>query len=195
MAAGYWSMKKDGDFKVWLKEPCVWGATEEPRYRSIQRFIYEGLYPFIKEMGYEWICSEKELQNRIATGLFENRSKTHLQSNWSYLWSYAPCQSEEQRAHFHHVVSRQRWDAFWAAWGQWTDVCLDVPYGLDRRMDIEYYVWGELDLAISSQTRELEEIILGGESDEEDVLGNRTKPSVDIYIQEADYHGWGGYRH
>jgi hypothetical protein len=62
-------------------------------------------------------------------------------------------------------------------------------------MDIEYYIWGELDLAISSQTRELEGIILGGESDEEDVLGNRTKAPVDMYIQEADYHGWAGYRH
>ena len=188
-------MKKDAEFKVWLRENCYWGAEEMPRWKCIRTFVHDCLIPFIQRAGYEWRWPSKEIQNRIATGLFENRTKTHLMSNWSYLLPCAPIQSDEQEAHFHHILNRQEWDRFWGTWGNWTDVSLHEPYGFDRRHDIEYYVWGELDLAISSQTRELEEIILGGEADDEDVFGNRAKGTTDAHIQEADYHGWLGYRH
>lgn len=186
----------DTEFQEWLSEECVWGGVSKIRWECIRMFILDGLYPFIEKSGYTWNCSLKDLQNRIATGLFNNRRKTHLQSEWSHLWPRLQVDCEDQRAHFHYILDESTWAKFWAEWGNWTDVRMDVPYGSDRRMDIEYYIWGELDLDNSAQTKILEAIMLGGEEESDEFPAIRSRAAApDIYLQDAAESGtWGGYR-
>lgn len=184
-------------FRDWLEECVDWFGQPVPRWKCLRMFVEEGLIPFLSRHGYTFSYSEKELANYLATGFYENRTRSHLNSFWRC--GTAPDGStEEDEAHFYHVVSRNDWDQFWTQWGHWADVCPDVSSrATDRRMDCETFVWACINLNSSPQTQTLAEIIAGGE-DEEEVAATPSRPGrqgVDTYILESvDYNGWGGYR-
>ena len=89
--------------------------------------------------------------------------------------------------HFNDTIGFARWAAFWSAWTDWSDVDPDFPKGRERQMDIERFVWRQLDLDNSPQTEILYYRMHQEEEDEEGGSGNR-----DVYLDEAA--GWGGYR-
>ena len=179
-------------FQSWLEETIEWGeGNAVPRWKAIRYFVMEGLAPFVKSLGYEFACTEKQLCNCIATGLFDNRNRSFLESNWPKLTAGG---SEEEMAHFHFVCDQEKWEKFWNIWGNWTDMNpMESSRGADRRMDIESAVWNYLDLDRSSQTLELYELMAGGDEDDAP-LSRPGQQGVDSYLQDAEHNGWGGYR-
>ena len=181
-------------FIDWLQEPIHWqGGTVLPRWKVVRWFGLECLAPFLHEHGYRLGCSDQDFLDRLASGLYDNRSKCHMESEWRYPWTHSDAIAEEED-HFYHVVSRDKWETFWAAYGSWTDVSLDSFRGPDRRLDIEAFVWRQIDLETSPQTRVIAEVLLGGDDDEVAAPVVR-KSTQDVYLQETvEYNGWGGYR-
>ena len=191
------SMKSKQSFHTWLEEPIHWrGETYYPRSKVISWFVQEGLFPWIQSNGYEWGCNSKHLANCIATGLYENQGRSHMESEWSYAGKNTNF-SQEEEVHFHYIISQDAWNNFWYSYGSWGDLTTNTFRGQDRRLDIQNFVWGQLDLEASPQTRELYEIILGGDDEQQDQLSASMSrsPQQDMYLKEAvEYNGWGGYR-
>lgn len=183
-------------FEDWLHEPIHWkGGTILPRWRVLHWFVHEGLVPWVQSHGYRWGCNHTYLANCIATGLYDNHRTCHLESEWRYPGKNThPFQEEE--AHFHFVLSQEEWDAFWSMFGTWGDVALDTFRGHDRRLDIQNFVWGQLDLEASPQTRQFYELFMSGDDEPEQPSPAVSRvPQRDMYLQEAvEYNGWGGYR-
>lgn len=147
--------------------------------------------PFVQANGYSFLgTSETELLSRIATGLYENRNRSCVESRWDFaLVNMQYFEGEE--AHWHHIMSQDKWDVFWETWGQWTDVSLDSWRGEDRRIDIQAYIWTQLNLEDSSQTRVANEHM--GIND--DITHGEERHLEDSYLREAAESGeWGGYR-
>jgi hypothetical protein len=161
------------------------------RATCISKFT-AGLYNLVQKKGYAWGISEKHLRNCIATGLYENERVSCLESVWTYGGTNPD--SEEDKIHYDHIMNDDVWVNFWNRYGTWTDVDLREYRGWDRRIDIQAFIWSQLNLNTSYQTRELEEILRGGEEEEEDYQ-NARKQGYDTYLQESiEYSGWGGYR-
>ena len=68
------------------------------------------------------------------------------------------------------------------------DVSDDSFRGRDRRIDIEEYIWRQLDLDNSYQS---EILYAGDDEDYEPEIDDHSK-KVDVYLLEAN--GWGGLR-
>jgi hypothetical protein len=176
---------------AWLNEYVSWGASYLPRSVAIHRFVTRGLVPFLESIGYRLYSTPRALQSRIATGLYNNQGLSCLESNWSIAQENAFFLEHDQY-HFWHVVDPDSWAAFWDEWGQWTDVSKDSWRGGDRRIDIEQYVWSQINLDESPQTRVVNEH-LGISDDYAEDGGRETRE--DIYLREAADSGeWGGYR-
>ncbi len=184
-------------FRDWLDETVDWSGQSIPRWKCIRMLVEDGIMPFILHHGYRFTVNEREFANYLATGFYENRKRSHLESVWKCPMSPALVTGDDE-AHFHHVVGRGNWDSFWSHWGVWTDVNPTLSSrGMDRRMDCEALVWAFIDIDNSPQSQTLAEIIAGGEEEDSGV----TQPSrpgrqgVDTYILESvEYNGWGGYR-
>jgi len=174
----------------WLNEPIdtAYGTTK--RQSMIHLFVSSGLVPFIQSEGYEWNRDVDWIQSVIATGLYENQNKHNLQSKWP-----APTNTDfaqEDVDHFEHVMDSDKWDAFWLNWGYWADVDSDLPYGLERRLDIQAMVWQHIDLARSKQTKIVDTLM---EEDEPQDEGGNGRRHEDVYIRDAsESNEWGGYR-
>lgn len=181
------------EFESWIQEDVSWLGYTVSREQAIRRFVYKGLHPWLESLGYTWSCSRKELGNRIATGLFENQGKPHLESKWP-----GPDAPEgampEMEDHFHAILSPEAWEAFWANWGVWGDVHPDEFRGPDRRMDVEWFVWGQVNLETSPQTDAVLEL-LGATLEEDEEMTPALRQSYEAFLQESvEYNGWGGYR-
>lgn len=183
--------RKDRAFIKWLNEDIELDNFKCSRRSCIQTFV-GGLWQFITSHGYRFHTTELNLRNCIATGLYENARLSHIQSNWNYpVVNTEP--TIEELDHYHFVLDSVKWESFWDVWGNWSDVSTNSFRGQDRRLDIQHFIWGQLDLANSYQTGVLEEIIKGGEEEYE--YADR-KHTSDVYLQEAvEYNGWAGYRH
>jgi hypothetical protein len=174
----------------WLREPVFWAGVEEiPRHKAITR-LCGALERFIKAHGYDLGCYPKQLRSNIATGLFNNRGKSVVESDWDLL----PCNTsglDDDKTHFYHTIGRQEWAAFWARWGVWSDVSAEHFRGVDRQLDIQEYIWTQLNLERSFQTQVVNELL--GIS-EETTYEDRTTGG-DVYLRDAAESGeWGGYR-
>lgn len=183
-------------FDDWLYQPVHWsGGTYSPRWKVLHWFVYDGLLPWMEARGYRWGCSNAYLASCIATGLYENEGRSHVESEWNYPGKNVSSSYEEE-AHFHFVVSQETWDTFWYSYGGWGDLTLDTFRGLDRRLDIQAFVWGQLDLEASPQTRTFYELCMGGDDEPEQPSPAAPRaPQQDTYLQETlEYNGWGGYR-
>jgi len=167
--------------REWLEEPVWWSMDLIPRKIVLYRFVKEGLVPFIRSCGYALGRSVPEIYTYIATGLYQYRPKS--------VWTDEPYNIKpipEDQMHFNDVISFDRWAAFWSAWTDWSDVDPDFPKGRERQMDIEMFVWRQLDLDNSPQT---EILYYRMHQEEEDEEGGSNR---DVYLDEAA--GWGGYR-
>jgi hypothetical protein len=67
-------------------------------------------------------------------------------------------------------MSWEIWEEFWALWGVWGDFRPEEFRGQDRRLDIQEFVWGQVDLENSPQTDVLLELMGAAEDDEEGVV-------------------------
>lgn len=187
-----------GEFYDWLEEPIQWKGSECSRAEAIREFVDAGLVPWVMSKGYAWAFDAEYVRNAVASGFFRNRAVGHLESDWS--WCMVRSSDEwcpGDQWHFHHVLSEDAWEHFWSRWGDWEDVNPELAWwGLDRRLDIQDFVWHQIHLAGSKQTRVVNELLDIVESPEE--VGNQSVPDtraskqVDVYLQEAE--GWGGYR-
>jgi len=180
------------NWNIWLDELVFWDNYEYiPRRAAIGRFCRNGLIQFLQKHGYEVQINPKQLGARIATGLYKNRNKSILDSDWS---SFGPIEnnynSEEYKDHYYHIVDSDRWDYFWSIWGIWSDVDLDEYRGWDRRMDIQDYIWTQLSLELSPQTQTINELLgIFYEDIVEDGDGR------DVYLRDmAESNEWGGIR-
>lgn len=172
-------------FEQWLNgyirvDECVIVRRKE----WITNFVKNGLYPWIKSKGYSWYVPESYIKNCIATGLYENKDKSYLTSNWNYS-PYNTDASVHYKDHYYHIINLNEWDKFWKIWGNTTDLNEDSHRGQDRRFDIQEFVWGQLDLASSFQTNIIDELL---EDLHDDDYDDRKSNRVDIYIQEAQEH-------
>jgi len=180
----------DDNFQAWLEMPVT---DECMRKVYISKFT-KRLYQFIQRAGYSWGISEDHLKNCIATALYTNEGKSHIESKWPYSkvnndWS------DDDLIHYNYVMDESRWEGFWKNTVIWSDVDTMEFRGMDRQLDIQYFIWGQLDLAHSEQTGVLEEILLGGDEEDDTFIQNSKKHTYDAYLQESiEYSGWGGYR-
>jgi hypothetical protein len=186
----------DNHIREWLDEPVWWTVQRIPRKIVLHRFVKDGLVRFIRSCGYELGRPVRELYTDIATGLYLNYYAYKGRS----VWMDEPYNTEpipEDRIHFNDVIGFDRWDTFWSAWLDWSDLSPDFPNGRERQMDIEEFVWRQLDLDNSPQTEVLY-YRMHQELDEDagDEFGRGSGPGPaqrgDVYLEEAA--GWGGYR-
>jgi hypothetical protein len=173
------SYLKEVDWRKWLAEPVVWNYIDSvPRHVAISR-LCKALVTFVKSHGYLFRISEETLKSQIASGLYNNRDKSYLDSDWSF-----PSENDEyhleHKNYYTHVMNIDAWSSFWMSWGVWSDLDDDIQYGFDRRLDIEQYVWRQLHLEKSIHTKTVNEI-LGLE--EENVSENEIR---DTFLQETN---------
>jgi hypothetical protein len=168
----------------WLDEIVCWNGVESiPRYTAIWRFVSRGLHPFLIENGYRVLGDVKALTLGISHLLFVNRGRSCLDSQIPSI-SYE--EEADNKAHYYHVLSETKWDIFWDAWTLWSD--LTSERGQDRQIDIQEFVWSQLNLDESPQTRVVDELLASFEE-----VGTTTKE--DVYLREAaESNEWGGFR-
>ena len=174
----------------WLNELVAWDVNDElPRRAAIYHLCKRGLVPFLASHGYTIEVSVKELGSRIATGLFINRGKHTYDSNWSFGYVEEFSNNCEYRDRYYHVIDSDEWSKFWEIWGTWSDLDADSFRGLDRRLDIQEYMWTQICHERSYQTGIVNEF-LGIEGEDVSEYDNR-----DTYLKDAaESNEWGGYR-
>ena len=176
--------------REWLDEPVWWNIQSVPRKEVLYIFVKHGLVPFIESCGYKFGRNVPELYTYIATGMYLN----YYCSAFKSVWTDEPYNVEnipEDRIHFNDVIGFDRWSAFWSAWTDWSDVDPDFPKGCDRQIDIEEFIWRQLDLDSSPQT-DILYYRMHQEMDEDSYDEMHRGGRSDIYLEEAA--GWGGYR-
>jgi hypothetical protein len=177
----------------WLYETVTWNEVETmPRYMAIRAFVRDGLLPLVKRCGYRLHGSEQGLVNRIATGLYNNRLASYTESDWSFGIQNHDM-TDEDRDHFNHVLDSDLWSDFWSVWGCWDDVHETSWRGQDRRLDIQDYIWTQVDVENSSATDFVNEMFgIGEEVDSSQKTQRRAQD--DTYVRESADAGYDGYR-
>lgn len=176
-------------FRIWLNERIECESLDYlPRYVVIYRFVKYGLYPFIRQNGYNLREDVKGFALSIASILYFNRGASCLNPH-DCLITDDGLNNIENKQHFYYVLNDAKWAAFWDRWGRWADVSLDYFRGSDRRIDIEGKCWEYVDFDSSYETTILHEHL--GLEDED---GN-IRYGEDVYLREAaESNEWGGYR-
>ena len=185
-------------FYDWIDRRVDWDGETIPRSKAIRRFVRKGLMPWIETLGYRWESTREDIENRLATGLWANEKVSHAISNWKGLVPESHA-TQEEYWHYTHVADCEAWNLFWSHWGVWTDVNPATSFwGQDRRFDIQEFVWGQLDLDISVQTKVVNEL-LGiwdmdgslsnmahtGQGGQGGHTGHAGQTYPDVYIREA----------
>ena len=134
----------------WMHEIIDTPYGDARRHEMIDAFV-DDLIPFVESMGYTW-ANTSAVATRLATGLFANRGKHYIESDWSMIPNENVQSDPEDLYHFHHILDGNIWTRFWSAWGEWADVSLETNRGSDRRLDIQDFVWKQLDILKSPQT-------------------------------------------
>jgi hypothetical protein len=179
------------NWEDWIRERIHWNGFEiVPRSTCIRIFVKDGLVPFLRKKGYRLAVSEKEFANQIANGLFDSAGKSTVATRWNVQARNTDCKIEDVW-HWSHVLDDDVWEEFWSIWGHWEDVSLDSYRGQDRRIDIRWHVWTQIDLANSP------EWIAQNEEDEAESPKERRTTAAradDTYLREAvesgQYDGW-----
>ena len=147
----------------WLNEEVYVGTLETVRRRkAIWRFTKYGIEPFIRSHGYALHPNTAKLSCGIATLLFHARGHTMI-CPYSYT-SAVHAQndySSEHKQHYNHIIDYAEWQRFWEKWAMWYDVSLDSPHGFYRRIDIQDYIWSQINLEESVHTQSVEEHMEG----------------------------------
>lgn len=187
-------MQQRSKWEDWLEEKVESPYGDVPRRIIMHRFVTHGLLPFLHGNGYRIGCSIPEFQSRLATGLWKNEDVSHLASDWSTIPVNNLDYLDEDLHHYHFTLDRDIWDAFWSNWMSWEDISESAWRGWDRRADIEAWVWSQIDLETSPQTKRLDEQL--GINDMSSEEGDRRhRRNEDTYYRDAAESGeWGGYR-
>ncbi len=177
-------------FYKWLATPIAGRLSNRQARSSVLReFVEQGIFPWIESHGYTIAANIKDITNWIANGLYDNAKASHLESTWNFPSTNTEY-TEEEFSHYRYCIGPDEWSNFWSAWNHWEDVSESSFRGMDRRMDIEAFIWSQLDLNNSRQTGVLQEIL--GDDDTDDELYNyyhtnvARKSKTDIYLQEHD---------
>ena len=173
--------------KLWLHEYVLWGESQVKRGKVLRGFLDEGLIPFINSMGYSLGTAPNVMFGHIACGLYENKSCSTFESKWN---TEMFCRNSipEDKMHYYHVIDPDAWRWFWNQWKNIEEFSEFSFRGRDRQMDIEEYVWRQLDLDNSYQS----EVLYGGEDEGEEQEIDDNSKKVDVYLIETS--GWGGLR-
>jgi hypothetical protein len=148
----------------WLNEEVYVGTLQRARRRLvIWRFAKYGIEPFIRSYGYALYPNTAKLSCDIATLLFHARGHTMICPH-SYAVNAQNDYSIEHKQHYNHVIDYATWQGFWEEWNMWYDVSLDSPHGFYRRIDIQDYVWSQINLEASVHTQKVEEHMDGSVS-------------------------------
>jgi hypothetical protein len=190
-------MRMKREYNTWLNMPLRIHRYRMKRSDAIAYFVEDGLVPFIESHGYLFSSPPSELTEIVTRNLFASRGLSHLESEWdcptvNTEWKNGTDLYIEDKQHYSNKIDLKEWETFWNVWGSWRDVSLDSFRGSDRRLDIEHFVWGQLDLRISEQSYLLDEILNDEEEAQEYNQKHPNKRNEDIYLREAE--GWGGYR-
>jgi hypothetical protein len=195
--------KSDADYYDWLVEKVYWNSSDRQvsRAKAISFFVKEGLYPFINSYGYSWGCTLRDLENKVATGLYNNIGRHYLESKWDFE-SYNTAFTDEDVWHYDSVISTDAWREFWSQWALWCDVDPTTERGVDRQNDIERFCWTQLNLDKSPQTNILMEYIRNGEYEDmmgggggDTYFGRAAVKKEDTYLKEAaESNQWYGWR-
>ena len=179
------------EWNEWLNEHVVWDIQDEiPRRNAIYRLCKRGLIPFIESHGYVVDVSVKDLGSRIATGLFINKGKSSVDSNWNFGYSEEFSINCDYRDRYYDVIDIDEWTKFWEIWGIWSDIDEETFRGRDRQRDIEEYMWTQICHEKSYQTRVVNEFLGIERSDDVSEYDNR-----DTYVKDStESNEWGGYR-
>lgn len=180
----------------WLTELTDWsgGVSQLRRHRAIKIFVKEGLIPLLQSNGYRLACTAQDLCSNIATGLYENQGKAYLESNWNIGHKNTDFLPEE-KIHYYDVLNPDIWEDFWGYWGKWSDFDADSERGLDRRYDIQDYMWSQLNLEGSPQTKTILYMLGIDDSGSNTAAPMINTKAEDVYLYEAAESGqYGGYR-
>lgn len=182
----------------WLDSYVDWmDVGEIPRRVALSRFLKQGLLPWVHSRGYRIRVPFQLLGSRIATGLWMNRGLSYLESNWAFGHENTDY-IQEERWHFNDQFDSEAWDDFWSGWGNWGDFSLTTSRGDDRRIDLQEYIWTQIDLDSSPRTKELYDILginFTAMEDEESTSAQKGGRGEDTYLREARESGeWGGWR-
>jgi hypothetical protein len=176
----------------WLDEFITTPYGDIPRRTMLHRFVRYGLKPLVEAHGYRWAKGINDIQSALATGLYLNHEKPLMISDWTTIPTYTGDAIQEDADQFNLIFTWDVWDPFWSTWGSWEDVATDTNYGADRRIDIQAFIWGQLDLHNSAQTQVVDEFIDDGNDHDE---SERRRRHDDVYIRDSAESGeWGGYR-
>ena len=185
-------------FQQWLDEMVLANnGSISTRKKSIYDFVYKGLVPWLNAQGYVIGTSMNDFKNCIATGLYNNKDLSHMASEWKYYYDFINDEySQEEKDHYHHIVDDNSWAHFWNWWGGYSDFNLNTFRGIDRRLDIQAFVWDHLDLSKSPQTEILNELLADdNELDSHDYHARQTSRAIDTYLHDAsEFGGYGGIR-
>jgi hypothetical protein len=164
----------------WLNEYVCWDTHEDiTRRLAIYRLCKYGLIPLLEANGYRTTVQLHVLCSRIATGMYNNRNVSTLQSDWNIgETENAFVDNKYHKIHYEHVLSKDTWDHFWSLWGLWYDVDGTTIYGWDRQNDIAEFMWTQINLEESPQMQVVNEM-LGIEDCEEGDLDRR-----DAYVRD-----------
>ena len=164
----------------WLQQSVFVDAgayTTSPRVQAIERFVTDGLYPFLQDFGYQWRYSEEDITNKLLHLLFAYR-----QGQTIVMRDLQP--QEDLFDQYTYLVDASAWDSFWQSWGNLEDFCED-GYASQFRYHIDYFAWNYLDLENSSITQAIyEEIEMKQELDEQTPGTEKSKGKNDPYLQD-----------
>ena len=174
--------------REWLKETTWWNISRVKRETVLFALVKDGLIPFIESKGYKLGRPARELFSYIAKDFYMNYYRSAMDSEWTDV----PVNMgiAEERIHYYDTISVDDWTTFWSEWSDWDEIATDGPRGRDRQIDIEEFVWRQLDLDNSPQTEVL--YYRMNDESEQDTAESEPMKKPDVYLEEAS--GWGGLR-
>jgi len=174
--------------REWLKESTMWNICYVNRGEVLMSFVRDGLIPFVESKGYRLGRGPEELYTYIAKSMYMNHAFSTMNSKWFDV-PFNTDGTAEERIHYYDTIDVDSWSIFWSEWSDWEELATDGQRGRDRQIDIEEFVWRQLDLDSSPQTEVL--YYRMNDETEQDVADETVKKS-DVYLEETA--GWGGLR-
>lgn len=170
-------------FQHWLHTMIDWDGMPTERWVIINHFVKYALLPTITAAGYTIQVPLATLKSRLATGLWLHQSCSHLESDWSQLRQYNNNEYMDHLWNWGHVMDNDAWDQFWSRWGNWEDVNPELSSrAADRRADIQDFIWSQIDLSLSAQTKSVEDFI---DYYPVESSGQGGAGTTDTYLREA----------
>lgn len=147
----------------WLHEVIEYDGDLWKRQEVIYTFVKEDVFPFIKKRGYFFSVTEKQLAQIVAREFYYISCQTIKKTKWHSKYGNHSYR-EEDLHHFNYIFDSSVWESFWKKTIPWCDMNEESRH---TRSIVEFAVWTCLDLDASPQTRFVNDLLNGYESDEE----------------------------